>query len=267
MNCVYGIHAVDSLLRRNPQSVELLSLQSGRRDKRIAALEQLARDQGVPVQWQPRAELDGLVRGRHQGAVAHLQGDATGASNQWGEAELLHRVDAGGGPLLLLLLDGVTDPHNFGACLRSAEAAGADAVVVPKDNSAGLTPVVRKVACGAAEVVPIATVTNMSRTLRALKARGVWLFGAAGEAEKSLYDSDLTGSVALVLGSEGKGLRRLTRTHCDYLLSLPMAGTVSSLNVSVAAPCHPHPIPVDFAPSKFARSPRAADSPCCTAFA
>lgn len=238
MGHVYGIHAVDSLLRRNPRSVEQLLLQSGREDRRIAGLEQLARDQGVPLQRQPREKLDDLVEGRHQGAVALLQGDAVesaAASNQWGEAELLRRVDTRGGPVLLLVLDGVTDPHNLGACLRSAEAAGADAVIVPKDNSAGLTPVVRKVASGAAEVLPIATVTNISRTLRALKERGVWLFGTAEDAEKSLYDSDLTGSVALVMGAEGKGLRRLTREHCDHLLSLPMAGTVSSLNVSVAA--------------------------------
>lgn len=237
MDYVYGIHAVDSLLRKNPRAVRQLTLQSGRTDKRIGSLEQLARDQGVPVERQPRSNLDSLVRGRHQGAVARLQRDTAndGASNQWGEAELLHWVDTKDLPVLLLVLDGVTDPHNLGACLRSAEAAGVDAVVVPKDNSAGLTPVVRKVASGAAEVLPIATVTNISRTLRALKERGVWLFGTAGDAEKSLYDSDLTGSLALVMGAEDAGLRRLTREHCDYLVSLPMAGTVSSLNVSVAA--------------------------------
>jgi 23S rRNA (guanosine2251-2'-O)-methyltransferase len=238
MDYVYGIHAVDSLLRRNPRSVELLLLQSGRKDKRIAGLEQLAGDQGVPMRRQPRADLDGLVEGRHQGAVARLCSDAAAdtatSSNLWGEAELLQHVDTAAAPVLLLVLDGVTDPHNLGACLRSAEAAGADAVIVPRDNSAGLTPVVRKVACGAAEVVPIATVTNISRTLRALKERGVWLFGTAEDAEKSLFDSDLRGSVALVMGAEGAGMRRLTREHCDHLVHLPMAGTVSSLNVSVA---------------------------------
>ena len=137
-------------------------------------------------------------------------------------------------PVLLLVLDGVTDPHNLGACLRSADAAGVDAVIVPKDKSADLGPTVSKVACGAAEVVPFARVTNIARTLEALKARGVWIYGTAGEAEATLYETDLRGSVALVMGAEGDGMRRLTRELCDYLIKLPMAGTVSSLNVSVA---------------------------------
>ena len=147
---------------------------------------------------------------------------------------LLQFVEQSEQPSLILVLDGVTDPHNLGACLRSADAAGVHAVVVPKDKSADLSPTVRKVACGAAEVVPFVRVTNLSRTLEALKERGVWLFGAAGEAEKSIYDNDLTGSMALVMGAEGAGLRRLTREHCDHLVKLPMAGSVSSLNVSVA---------------------------------
>ncbi len=237
MSFVYGIHAVDSLLRSNPRSVELLLLQSGRDDKRIRGLEQLAQDQGVSVQRQPRPDLDDLVAGRHQGAVARLLDEASGtaaASNLWHEAELLAHVDASSGPVLLLVLDGVTDPHNLGACLRSAEVAGADAVVVPKDNSAGLTAVVHKVACGAAEVMPFVRVTNLSRCLRALKQRGVWVYGADADAPASLYDNDLTGAVALVLGAEGRGLRRLTREQCDVLVSLPTRGSVTSLNVSVA---------------------------------
>ncbi|NQX90215.1 MAG: 23S rRNA (guanosine(2251)-2'-O)-methyltransferase RlmB, partial [Halioglobus sp.] len=181
-----------------------------------------------------RAELDERVGSRHQGAVVRVSMEKA-RTNLWTEAELLGRLEVQPGPALLLVLDGVTDPHNLGACLRSAEAAGADAVVVPKDNSVGLTPVVRKVASGAAEVLPFVTVTNLSRTLRALQACGVWLYGAAGEAEKSLFDSDLTESSALIMGAEARGLRRLTRAHCDYLVSLPMGGAVSSLNVSVAA--------------------------------
>jgi len=236
---VYGLHAVDSLMRRHPGSVEALLLQSGRGDRRMSALLELARNQGVPVQRRSRADLDELVEGRHQGAVARLRRDhalaAGEATNLWDETRLLARLDREDGPALILVLDGVTDPHNLGACLRSAEAAGADAVVVPRDNSAGLTPVVRKVACGAAEVLPIVTVTNISRALQGLKARGVWLYGTAAEAEKSIYDSDLTGPVALVMGGEARGLRRLTRAQCDYLVHLPMAGAVSSLNVSVAA--------------------------------
>jgi 23S rRNA (guanosine2251-2'-O)-methyltransferase len=134
----------------------------------------------------------------------------------------------------LLVLDGVQDPHNLGACLRSADAAGVDAVIVPKDKAAGLTPVVRKVACGAAENVPFFQVTNLARTLRDLQERGIWLIGAAGEAESSLYQADLRGPLALVMGAEEQGMRRLTREHCDVLVNIPMAGSVESLNVSVA---------------------------------
>ena len=238
MQFIYGLHAVDGLLRNKPKSVQRLWVQSGREDKRIAALVALAQNQDVPVARQPRQDLDGMVSGRHQGVVAEavdtpVSGD-TNQSNLWQEQDLLRLVDNKEGPLLLLVLDGVTDPHNLGACLRSADAAGVDAVVVPKDKSADLTPIVRKVACGAAEVVPFVRVTNISRTLQALQERGVWLYGTAGESEKSIYDSDLSGSIALVMGAEGSGLRRLTREQCDFLVNLPMSGSVSSLNVSVA---------------------------------
>jgi len=238
MHYIYGIHAVDSLLRQNPKSVQRLWVQQGREDKRITALMELAQNQGVPTAREPRKSLDEKVTGRHQGAIAEtlddpVHGDLAQA-NLWSEADLLRRVDEADGPALILVLDGVTDPHNLGACMRSAEAAGVTAVVVPKDRSADLNPTARKVACGAAEIVPFVRVTNIARLLDALKERGVWLYGAAGEAENSLYDSDLTGSVALVMGAEGAGLRRLTREHCDHLIKLPMAGTVSSLNVSVA---------------------------------
>jgi 23S rRNA (guanosine2251-2'-O)-methyltransferase len=145
--------------------------------------------------------------------------------------ELLDRSEA---PPLLLVLDGVTDPHNLGACLRTADAAGALAVIVPKDKSATLNATARKVACGAAEVVPLVAVTNLARTLEKLQKRGVWIVGTAGEASQELYSQDLSGPIALVMGAEGKGMRRLTREHCDYLVRLPMAGSVSSLNVSVA---------------------------------
>jgi len=210
----------------------------------MATLLELAANQGVSVVRKPRGELDGLVAGRHQGVVAETVDDPadnavaeTGGgsrANLWPEADLLRKVDEAERPVLILVLDGVTDPHNLGACLRSADAAGVDAVVVPKDRSADLNPAVRKVACGAAEVVPFVRVTNLSRTLDALKARGVWVFGAAGEAEGPIYDHDLTGPVALVMGAEGSGLRRLTRERCDFLVKLPMAGSVGSLNVSVA---------------------------------
>ena len=238
MQYIYGIHAVDSLLRRNPRAVQRLWVQAGREDRRIAAITELARNQGVPAVRAPRKALDDLVSGRHQGVVAESADDpAQGEGQQanlWQEADLLRMVDAAEHPVMLLVLDGVTDPHNLGACLRSADAAGVDAVVVPKDRSADLSPTVRKVACGAAEVVPFVRVTNIARTLEGLKARGVWIYGTAGEADRTLYDSDLTGSLALVMGAEGAGLRRLTREHCDFLIRLPMAGSVSSLNVSVA---------------------------------
>ncbi|MEP4486913.1 MAG: 23S rRNA (guanosine(2251)-2'-O)-methyltransferase RlmB [Halioglobus sp.] len=238
MQYIYGIHAVDGLLRNNPRAVQQLWVQQGREDKRIAGLLALATNQGVPVSREPRKALDARVQGRHQGVVAQAVSQSgtgdDGQGNTISEAELLRLVDAKSGPCLLLVLDGVTDPHNLGACLRSADAAGVDAVIVPKDKSADLNPTTRKVACGAAETIPFARVTNLARTLAALKERGVWLFGTAGEAEKSIYDSDLTGPMALVMGAEGAGLRRLTREECDFLVNLPMAGDVSSLNVSVA---------------------------------
>lgn len=238
MQYIYGIHAVDSLLRNNPKSIQRLWVQQGREDKRINSVVELAQNQGVPIAREPRKDLDERVNARHQGVVAEtvdeqVHGDVS-AANLWSEASLLHFVEQTTEPCLILVLDSVTDPHNLGACLRSADAAGVQAVVVPKDKSADLSPTVRKVACGAADVVPFVRVTNLSRTLDALKERGVWLFGAAGEAEKSIYDNDLTGPMALVMGAEGAGLRRLTREHCDHLVKLPMAGSVSSLNVSVA---------------------------------
>jgi 23S rRNA (guanosine2251-2'-O)-methyltransferase len=238
MQYIYGIHAVDSLVRTRPKTVQRLWVQSGRDDRRITALVELAQNQGVPVAREPRSDLDLMVEGRHQGVVAETLGEPVhgdiSASNLWTEKQLLQLVEEQAEPVLILVLDGVTDPHNLGACLRSADAAGVGAVVVPKDKSADITATVRKVASGAAETVPFVRVTNISRTLGALKERGVWLYGTAGEAEKTLYDSDLQGPMALVMGGEGGGLRRLTREHCDFLVKLPMAGTVSSLNVSVA---------------------------------
>jgi len=239
MQYIYGIHAVDSLLRQNPKSVQRLWVQQGRDDKRIAALLALAQNQGVPVARESRQGLDEMVDGRHQGAVAEtlnvppVHGEPA-QPNLWREVDLLKAVEDKDGPMLILVLDGVTDPHNLGACLRSADAAGVDAVVVPKDKSADLNPVVRKVACGAAEVVPFVKVTNLSRTLKSLQERGVWLYGTAGESENSIYNSDLCASMALVMGAEGVGLRRLTREQCDFLVHLPMTGSVGSLNVSVA---------------------------------
>lgn len=227
---LFGIHAVKAALAAG-QPVRCLHLLAGRTDKRLAPLRAMATEQGIQVVEHARRELDALVDGaRHQGAVAELSGELRHLP------EDLDTVLASlEGPGLFLVLDGVQDPHNLGACLRTANAAGVAAVIVPKDRSAGLTPAARKVAVGAAETTPLLQVTNLARSLRQLADAGVWIVGAAGEAETSLYAADLAGPLALVLGAEGSGLRRLTREHCDLLVHLPMAGSVESLNVSVAA--------------------------------
>lgn len=231
---VYGIHAVESLLSHHGEAVQLLYVQSDRADERIQGIIDMAERLGIPVELYTRAELDVMCPQVHQGVLA-LSLPVKLERSEKELADILEGLDHPGHTPFLLVLDGVTDPHNLGACLRSAEAAGVDAVIVPKDKSAMITPVVRKVACGAAETVPFVAVTNLARTLKSLQQRGVWIFGAAGDAEQSLFDADLKGPLALVLGSEGSGLRRLTREHCDSLVSIPMAGEVDSLNVSVSA--------------------------------
>jgi 23S rRNA (guanosine2251-2'-O)-methyltransferase len=230
---VYGQHAVAALLQRSPRQVTRLLVLTGRRDGRMQKLLGQARRDGIAIEELGRAELDRRCPGNHQGVVAELGGDGGEPAVEWREEDLPALV-AGSAEPLLLVLDGVTDPHNLGACLRSADAAGVTAVVAPKDKAAGLTPVVRKVACGAAESVPFVQVTNLARTLQQLQEQGVWIVGAAGEADQSLYDQKLTGPLALVMGAEGSGMRRLTRERCDFLVNLPMAGSVASLNVSVA---------------------------------
>ena len=228
---VFGIHAVTALLKHHPASVLRLQVLQGRQDQRMADLLERAELLGLPVDEVARAELDTLAAGVHQGVVA-LCRELKLEKSEGFLQQLLQGLQQ---PPFLLVLDGVTDPHNLGACLRSAEAAGVDAVLVPKDKSALLSATARKVACGAAELVPFIAVTNLARSLKALQEQGIWVLGAAGEAQQSLYRSDLRGPLALVLGSEGKGLRRLTREHCDALFAIPMAGEVSSLNVSVSA--------------------------------
>ncbi|WP_277053000.1 23S rRNA (guanosine(2251)-2'-O)-methyltransferase RlmB [Zestomonas thermotolerans] len=226
---IYGVHAVEALLRHHPKRVKHIWLAEGRRDPRVQTLLALAEQARVAVDQVGRHELDEWVEGVHQGVVAEVS-----PSQVWGEAMLEELLDRSPGTPLLLALDGVTDPHNLGACLRTADAAGALAVIVPKDKSATLNATVRKVACGAAEVVPLVAVTNLARCLEKLQKRGLWVVGTAGEAEQALYDQDLSGPLVVVMGAEGRGMRRLTREHCDFLVKLPMAGSVSSLNVSVA---------------------------------
>lgn len=227
---VYGLHAVRALLKQGGARVLRAWVQEGRDDPRLNELVEALAEHGVAAERLPRRELDRMLAGaRHQGVLVEIQSAAVG-----GERELEDFLEALSGPALLLVLDGVTDPHNLGACLRTADAAGVHAVILPKDKSVGITPVVRKVACGAAEALPVFLVTNLARSLRTLQDAGIWIYGAAGEAEQTLYDVDFTGAVAVALGAEGGGLRRLTREHCDGLVKIPMAGTVESLNVSVA---------------------------------
>ncbi len=227
---VYGIHAVAALLARRAGAVRKLTVQAGRSDRRVQELVESARAAHVLVETRPVTELDALLPGLvHQGVVARVE-----PAKPMDENQFLASLDVEKRPPLILVLDGVQDPHNLGACLRSADAVGVDAVVVPRDRATGLTPVVRKVAAGAAETVPLVQVTNLARFLRDLKEAGVWVVGTDGEADKLHYEVDLRGPLALVLGAEGTGMRRLTREECDHVVRLPMRGAVESLNVSVA---------------------------------
>ncbi len=226
-----GLHSVRTALKHGAESVDTVWVERRRHDQKIKDILGLANESGITVQMVDKTELERLVPGiNHQGVAARVQVPTSISEKQLPEL-LANKTD-----LLLLILDGVQDPHNLGACLRSADAAGVDLVIAPKDRSVGLTPVVCKVACGGAESVPFVQVTNLARTLKWLQdEQGVWLIGTAGEAEVELYDADLKGSTAIVMGGEEKGLRRLTRETCDTLVKLPMAGNVESLNVSVAA--------------------------------
>ena len=224
---IYGMHAVESVLGSRPDQVLQLWVQAGRKDKRMQGVLALAAKQGISPESVSREVLQKKsAEGKHQGVVALVRASR---ASQPGIKEILARQD-----LLLLVLDGVQDPHNLGACLRSADASGADAVIVSKNRSPGLTPVVRKVASGAVETTPLIQVSNLARTLQSLREQGVWIIGAAGDAATSLYDSAANRRMAVVMGSEGKGMRRLTQEHCDELIHIPMLGRVESLNVSVA---------------------------------
>lgn len=226
-----GFHAVSARLRRSPESMQVLYVDEQRMDARMRRLLDQARHAGVRIVACDAARLQGLAgEVLHQGVVAACAGAE--AERAFTLDDVLAEVDARS---LLLLLDGVTDPRNLGACLRTADAAGAAAVIVPRDRSAGMSPVLAKAAAGAAESTPLVAVTNLARAMQQIKQAGFWIAGAAGEADRSLYELDLTGPVAWVLGAEGEGLRRLTREHCDWLAGIPMLGQVESLNVSVAA--------------------------------
>ena len=229
-NFVYGLHAINAVLERSPERLLELWMAHPRDDARARDLRARAEKAGVRVQpagGEALAKLVGDVV--HQGAVAAVR-----PLKGWDEHDLIQALSQVADPLLLIL-DGVTDPHNLGACLRTADAAGAHAVLIPKDRSAAVDSVARKVAAGAAEFVPVASVTNLARAIDMLKERGIWVVGTDGEAAQTLYTADLKRPLALVMGAEGAGMRRLTRERCDFLVRIPMAGQVDSLNVSVAA--------------------------------
>ena len=228
---IFGWHAVLSALEQTPGRVRRIWLDEGRTGERPQALIRAAGAVQVAVLRATRAELDALAgTRRHQGVVAEC--DPIDPGNDRDLGGFLRGLTQ---PALLLVLDGVQDPHNLGACLRSADAAGVHAVILPRDNAVGITPTVRKVASGGADTVPVFRVTNLARTLDELKQAGLWIAGAASDTPRELYGTDLRGPLALVLGAEGKGLRRLTRERCDFLMRIPMAGSVASLNVSAAA--------------------------------
>jgi 23S rRNA (guanosine2251-2'-O)-methyltransferase len=227
---IYGIHAVKAVLEREPERFIEAYVLKGRQDDRLMPILNDLQVCGVSIQQMTRKTLDDKAQGaNHQGIIARVK-----AAKQLNENDIDAILAQHESPLLLVL-DGVTDPHNLGACLRNADAAGAAAIIVPKDRSAPMNATVSKVACGAAEVVPLIRVTNLARTMRTLQEQGIWFVGTAGEATHDIYQAKLTGPLAIVMGAEGDGMRRLTRETCDDLIKIPMAGSVSSLNVSVAS--------------------------------
>ena len=230
---ITGIHAVESALKNDADNISQVWIAENKRNQRVKELINHAQKRGLISHRADTAMLDKLAKThQHQGVVAEYN-----APESYNEDDLLtivENIHSSVTPPLLLVLDGVTDPHNLGACLRTAEGAGVHAVIAPKDNAVGLTPAARKVASGAAETVPFIQVTNLVRTIEKLKQMGIWFIGTSDKAQADLYTYDFKTPSAIVMGAEGKGLRRLTEEHCDMLVSIPMAGQVSSLNVSVA---------------------------------
>jgi 23S rRNA (guanosine2251-2'-O)-methyltransferase len=227
---IVGLHAAQSALEHTPDKLTAAWLDIGRMDAKLTRIKQELELAGVSIHIANRKELDRLSEGRnHQGVIIELE-----MAHELGESDLRDALDVLQGQAFYLVLDHVQDPHNLGACLRTADAAGVNGVIITKDQSVGITPTVAKVASGAAETVPLYKVTNLARTLGWLKEAGIWIVGAAGEAEKTIYQTDLNMPLALIMGAEEKGMRRLTRENCDFLVKIPMLGQVESLNVSVA---------------------------------
>ncbi|GAB2494491.1 23S rRNA (guanosine(2251)-2'-O)-methyltransferase RlmB [Arenimonas alkanexedens] len=229
-NWIAGINAVASALEHDLEHVREVLIEAGGKNARLTEIEETARRRDISVRRIPLQSLEGIVGNlRHQGVIARYE-----AAKPTDEKELPGLVEVAGGKALVLVLDGVQDPHNLGACLRSAAAAGVTAVVIPKDKAAPINATVRKTSAGAADRIPVVSVTNLARTLRALQEMGVWIYGLDGTATQSIHAIDFTGNVAIVMGGEGEGMRRLTREHCDGLVKIPMPGEMESLNVSVA---------------------------------
>ena len=232
---VAGINAVAAALEHDAEHVREVLIEAGAKNARLSEIEEQARRKGIDARRVAQSALDGVAGGlRHQGVVARYV-----AAKTWNEDDLPELIEAADGKALVLILDGVQDPHNLGACLRSAAAAGATAVIIPKDKAVQVNATVRKTSAGAADTIPVVRVTNLARAMRELQQLGVWIYGLAGDASAALYAVDLRGNVALALGGEADGLRRLTREHCDHLVNIPMPGQapgsgVDSLNVSVA---------------------------------
>ncbi|MGE4596852.1 MAG: 23S rRNA (guanosine(2251)-2'-O)-methyltransferase RlmB [Methylophilaceae bacterium] len=228
---IFGFHSITSHIRLDPSSIKEVYIDENRSDGRVHDLMKLVETHQIKYHLTTKNRLDGFVSsGRHQGVIAKVHE----VKNKYVTIEDIVEVDRDES-VLLLILDGIEDPHNLGACFRVADAMGVHAIVCPKDNAVGLNATVRKVACGGAEVVPFVVVTNLARTIRYLKGMGVFIFGTDGESEKTLYDTNFNGPTALIMGSEGKGMRRLTKDLCDNIFSIPMLGQVESLNVSVAS--------------------------------
>jgi 23S rRNA (guanosine2251-2'-O)-methyltransferase len=228
---IFGLHSVFALLQKQPERVIRLCVQQDRDDQKLNPILELAKKFDVPMQHVTRQELNRMTQdANHQGIVAFCN-----KARIYAESDLAFLLEKIAGPPFVLILDGIQDPHNLGATFRSADASGVHAIIAPRDKSVGLTPVVCKVASGAAETIPFVQVTNLARAMEALKALGIWIYGADAKSQQTLYQTDLSGPLAIALGAEGSGLRRLTQEHCDVLLKIPMQGSVASLNVSVAA--------------------------------
>ncbi len=226
---IYGIHSVLAQVKSKPQNIQRIWIQAHKKEDRLKTISELATQNNIQIESVSKEKLDEISNGNHQGVICVLQQDQT---TTYDMASIMQLSLANN--KLILVLDGITDPHNLGACIRSADAFGVDAVIIPQDRSAQVTPVVHKVSCGASQNMPVTVVSNLARALTDLKEQGFWIYGLAGEADEEISATEFITPTVLVLGAEESGLRRLTKEHCDFLVKIPMLGTVESLNVSVA---------------------------------